>query len=251
MNESLVKGISRRKLPIDDLVENPHNVNEMDEATFNQLCEGLEESGYVPALDVAPLPDGKYLIVDGNHRKRAAVLLGHTELECTILEGLTDQELQEILSARIAVVRGKVNKTRFTQLWLQVRQRYDQSYAMHVLGVTSEKQLHTLINVPKRQVEAKVAAREAAQIMINRAKVVENLATVIRAAHGDGGIGEFDYMVFQVQGSQLMLVRCSKEELEQLQIMAEIIASRKVGVTDCVLRGLRVILAPENHSQET
>lgn len=243
--ETLVRSTETKVLPVSLLVENPNNVNEMDDAAFNALCEGITESGYVPTIDVAPLPDGRYLIVDGNHRTKAAKLLGYTELTCTVLVGLDDADLQEILSARIAVVRGSVNRTQFTKLWLKVRQSLDHQQAMHILGVTSERQLNQLVNAAKRKTDTQTITKDAVQAMIARGKVVENLATVIRAAAGDGGLGEFEYLIFQVHGSTLLLVRCKADDMEALQALVSDAEARKISVAGAFVGGLRQLLHGE------
>lgn len=240
--EALVRKTEVKVLPLSLLVENANNVNEMDDAAFNALCEGVQESGYIPAIDVAPLPDGRYFIVDGNHRAKAAKLLGRSELTCTILLGLDNADLQEILSARIAVVRGTVNRTQFTKLWLKVRQSLGHQQAMHVLGVTSEHQLNRMILAAKRKTDVQTMTKDAVQAMIARGKVVENLATVIRAAAGDGGLGEFEYLIFQVHGSEILLVRCKAEEMEALRVLVSDAEARKISVASAVVGGMRQLL---------
>ena len=136
MNEAEIVETPTVWLPLKQLVMNPNNVNEMTEGEFNALCEGVRQSKHIPTITVAPLPDGRFFIVDGNHRYKAARLLGLEEMKCDVLEDLTDEGLQEILSARMVVVRGTVNKRKFTTTWLRLREHLPANKAMEVLGIT-------------------------------------------------------------------------------------------------------------------
>ncbi len=227
-----------KTIDLDELDHIPGNTNEMDEGEFNALCEGIEESNIVPPPIVAPR-DGRYVIIDGNHRVKAARLLGYTHLECLLLVDLTDTDLQDILSARLNVVRGKPNKRAFTALWMRVRERLPETVAMRALGVTSERRLHQLIIPPKRKVAAATVIDEEVKRMMARARVVEDLGDVIRAALGDGGgTEEFDYLAFQVRRSKLLLVRCDAQELEFFRRFAVKAQEKQVRVAAAMGRAM-------------
>lgn len=226
-----------RNLAIDDLDHIPGNTNEMDEGEFNSLCEGIKESGFVP-LPIVALRDGRYVIIDGNHRKKAAALLGYTHLDCVVLD-LNDTELQDILSARLNVVRGKPNKRAFTALWMRVRERMPESVAMKALGITSERRLHQLIIPPKRKIAAATVIDEEVKRMMGRARIVEDIGDIIRAAIGDSvGTEEFDYLAFQVRRSQILLVRCEGMELEFFRRFAGMAKEKNVRVAAAMGRAL-------------
>ncbi|MBP8055181.1 MAG: ParB-like nuclease domain-containing protein [Chloroflexi bacterium] len=227
-----------RTIDIEGLDHIPGNTNEMDEGEFNSLCEGIQESRFVPPPIVAPR-DGRYVIIDGNHRKKAAALLGYTHLDCVVLTDLADTELQDILSARLNVVRGKPNKRAFTALWMRVRERLPENEAMKMLGVTSERRLHQLIIPPKRKIAAATVIDEEVKRMMSRARIVEDLGDIIRAAIGDGvGTEEFDYLAFQVRRSKILLVRCEGEELVFFQRFAGMAKEKNVRVAAAMGRAL-------------
>jgi len=123
-----------------------------------------------------------------------------------------------IVSTRLNIVRGSPNKDNMTKLWLKVRKHSgDDRSAMRVLGITSDRQLNSVVRIKNRQVETATLGADHVKAAINRAKQVEDLSMVIRAIIGDGGsTGEFDYLTFQIRGSQIALVRVDKEEYEQL-----------------------------------
>jgi hypothetical protein len=231
-------------LPIDALIEMPGNVNEMDDGEFNALCEGLQASQFCPPIVAAPRGEGgdlkgRWVIIDGNHRYKAWRLLGHATIPAYVLDGLTDAEQQELLNARMAVVRGDVSRDKFTRLWHKVRQRLDEKQAMQVFGITSERKLAQLVKPAQRRLDVTVVADDAIKTLLARTKVVEDLATVVRAALGDGGgTGEFNYLVFQAHGSQIVVVRCTPAEFEAIRQGVERIGGQGIHVPGFVAAAL-------------
>lgn len=219
------------------LMELPGNVNAMSDAEFNELVAGIEQSKLVPALVVAPRGE-KFVILDGNHRYRAAKLLGYAQLACHILDDLTNVELQEVLAARIAIVRGSPQREKVTPLWFRLCERMDQTAAMRTLGITSEKQLRGLVTATKRRIDVPKMQHEAVEALMGRAKAVEDLATIVRAAIGDGGVGEFEYLVFQVRGSKLLLVRLTAEQFAEIERAARAMAERQIAPAAGIVQAL-------------
>lgn len=179
--------------------------------------------------------------MDGNHRFRAASLLEYEGLDCVVLD-LVDEDLQDILSARMNIVRGHIDRDAFTKLWLRVRQRSDQRRAMATLGITSEAQLDRCVRLAHRRMDADVRAKEQVEILLGRAQIVQDLAKIIRVLIGDGGLGEFQYLVFQLRGSDIVLVRCTGEELEELRVWLSKVKDTGVGMTEAILHGLRAVM---------
>ena len=113
--------VETREIDLDLLLYNPHNVNEMTDAEFNALCEAAEKTGWLPSPTVAPHPteNGKFLILDGNHRRKAAGVLEWSSMECDVLVNMTTEAVQSVQSARMNIVKGTINKGSFTKLWLR------------------------------------------------------------------------------------------------------------------------------------
>lgn len=69
------------KVSLEEIVPAELNANEMSEKDFHQLCENIGISGLssVPAC-YKRSEDGKYVIISGHHRVRAAEKEGYTEI---------------------------------------------------------------------------------------------------------------------------------------------------------------------------
>lgn len=87
-------------LPVDKIKPNDWNPNRQSEHDFELLCRSMEEDGFTDPLLLNKTPDenGMYTIEDGEHRWRAAITLGITEVPCVLLDHSEAQ-------ARIATIR--------------------------------------------------------------------------------------------------------------------------------------------------
>lgn len=109
-------------IPVDRLVLPEWNVNEMDEPEFAALVEAIQDEGFDEPCQVVPITEGsnegKFLVLGGNHRDRAAVIAGIDYLPCVIKHHLTEAdelELQE-WSVKRNNIRGKLNREKYVAL---------------------------------------------------------------------------------------------------------------------------------------
>ena len=84
-------------LPIDDITPNDYNPNRQSEDEFELLLRSMEEDGFTQPI-VCVRHEDKVIIVDGEHRFRAAASLQYPEVPVVI----TDMTLEQ---ARIATLR--------------------------------------------------------------------------------------------------------------------------------------------------
>jgi len=224
------------KLSLTELREIPGNVNEMSDADFNSLCDGIKESGFCPALVVAPR-EGKYVIIDGNHRFRAVRLLGWTEVSCQVIP-VDDVTAQEILSARMNIVRGNVDKVMFSKLWNKIRGVLDERQAMYTLGIASEEKLREFMKLPRRRLDIQIGADEQVKALMKRVPAVEDMIAIVRAALGDCDTGEFDHLAFQVRSTELVMVRCTRAQLDMLRDAMAVIKRKGLPLAESIVSAL-------------
>lgn len=75
---------------IDDFPEHPFKVK--DDEDMMQLVESIKEHGVITPATIRPKEDGRYEMVSGHRRKRAAELAGQTMLRCEVVEDMTRDE---------------------------------------------------------------------------------------------------------------------------------------------------------------
>jgi ParB-like chromosome segregation protein Spo0J len=100
-------------LPIDSLEPNPWNPNKMDDEMLRKEIESIKEFGFVDPITVRSLA-GRYQIIDGEHRWKAAKIVGLTEIPCIVLD-VTD-DVAEQLTIVLNDLRGKPNEERLAAL---------------------------------------------------------------------------------------------------------------------------------------
>lgn len=85
-----------RQIAVEDIVSNPYNPRAFYSAeTIDELAESFEKQGQITPILVTRLAEfpGKYVIVDGERRIRAARSRGDKTIEADIREGLDNQNL--------------------------------------------------------------------------------------------------------------------------------------------------------------
>lgn len=121
---SILESIHR--IPVEMIVPNPHQPREhFDHAALEDLVTSIKEHGILQPLVVSPLPDGRYELIAGERRLRAAkiaelpsvpaIIRSVTEqqkLELAIIENVQRQNLNPIEEARAYVrLRDEFNLT--------------------------------------------------------------------------------------------------------------------------------------------
>lgn len=100
------------KVSLEEIVPADLNANEMSEKDFRQLCENIGVSGLssVPACYKRE-SDGKYVIISGHHRVRAAEKEGYTEIYI-IYADEKDLSKDEIIAIQLShnSLHGEDNK---------------------------------------------------------------------------------------------------------------------------------------------
>ncbi len=79
-------------IPNDDIIENNTQKFIIHEDTIEQLAERIKIDGQLSPCLVTPLPNGKYELIDGRHRRRAVILAGLPTTKCIIKNDLTDNQ---------------------------------------------------------------------------------------------------------------------------------------------------------------
>ena len=109
-------------IPIDQLILCWWNVNEMEPREFAALIEEVRDGGFDEPCQVVPITDGddkgKYLILGGEHRYKAAGSLEFTEIPCVIKTHLSEADEETLMewSVKRNHIRGKINEQRFAEL---------------------------------------------------------------------------------------------------------------------------------------
>ena len=78
------------------IIEDSNQRFQIHDETIEQLAERIAMDGQLSPCIVAPLPNGKYELIDGRHRRRAVIKAGLPTTKCIIKTNLTDKQKQTI-----------------------------------------------------------------------------------------------------------------------------------------------------------
>lgn len=85
-----------RELPLSDIYPNPDQPRKIfDEGALNDLASSIREHGVISPIVVNAAPDGRYMIIAGERRYRAAKMAGKTKVP-VVVRSYTEREVKEI-----------------------------------------------------------------------------------------------------------------------------------------------------------
>lgn len=114
-NESEDKIAKVELVDIDRLVPNEWNPNYQEPETFNMLTEEIRQDGFDEPIIVVPSGDGKFRIISGEHRWRAAKVLNYKQVPIVVREGW-DEKQQMVKTVRRNLIRGKLDEAKFQKV---------------------------------------------------------------------------------------------------------------------------------------
>lgn len=129
----------------------PWNPNEMTEDTFDHLVREIERAGYVDPILVRPHPgaEGKYQIIDGEHRYRALLEQGYSEADVIVAKDVDDEEAR-LLTHNLNNIKGTHDPVGTAELLAELREYDDDDFLMDALnmGENEFESYEILLDVP-------------------------------------------------------------------------------------------------------
>jgi ParB family transcriptional regulator, chromosome partitioning protein len=142
-----------RELPLDEIEPNLSQARRyFDQGTLQELASSMKERGVLQPVLVRPGPEGKYQLVAGERRWRAAKLAGletipallspyddATALEVALIENMAREDLNPVEEARACATLVKEFGLTIEQVGQRVgRSRVAVSNLMRLLGLSAE-----------------------------------------------------------------------------------------------------------------
>jgi hypothetical protein len=87
-----------KNVDIENVYPNPWNPNRQSTRTEEATTESIGQYGMIDPITVRPHPehDGKYQVIDGEHRQRACTNLGYKKIPVNILRNVTDEQAKKL-----------------------------------------------------------------------------------------------------------------------------------------------------------
>jgi ParB family chromosome partitioning protein len=180
-------------LPIEDIVPDPSQPRK----TFapdglGSLADSLLRTGQISSIVVRPVSEGKYMIVVGERRWRAAKEAGLSQIDCLIRDDLDEQKAREMQFAENCQ-REDIPPLEQSRSWKQYLETY------HV----SQSELSKRTGIPQRTISDRLALLK--------------LPASVHARIESGEIGPYE------------AVRIAALTADQQEAVAEAVASGRIG----------------------
>lgn len=123
---------------VDPLLLDPmaDNINEMDDEAFALLKESIRELGFIDPLEAVPLSNGRYLVVGGAHRLRAAQAAGMLRVPVVTLRGpqWEEEDARFFAACRLNAVHGRPSVTKLASAVQRLSPKYGEDALRQFMG---------------------------------------------------------------------------------------------------------------------
>jgi ParB-like chromosome segregation protein Spo0J len=197
------------KIDLIDIQED--NPNEMSDDEFNRLVQSIEEDGFEEPLVVClSSKKGRYELISGHHRLRAARIIGYTELPCMVHPELPEDRIKaKVVKANI--LHGKMNPAKFTAMVNDLMGKgYEEELLRDMMGFTDEAEFGKLYQEVKQGLSPELQKKlEESKAEI---KTIDDLSRVLNKLFQEHGeTVPLNYIVFSYGGSRHAWVAADKK----------------------------------------
>lgn len=238
-------------IPLDRIVPNAWNPNEMDEKTFNRLVEEIKEIGFVEPIHLAPVEDVDgnrcYRILGGEHRFRAVKLLGGTEIPALVLRHskFSDEKLQKALTVRLNVLHGRLNKGKMIKLFQEFAAEHSEEQVRDMFAFTDRDQWEKLVGDTKKNLKKAGLPPELLSDFekhAKEAKTVDDLGKIVqRLFELYKDTVPYDFMVFTYGKREHVYVAMTSPTRKELDKVLKICKDQGVEINELLAPALRQI----------
>lgn len=222
------------KLPLSALVPNATNPNKMGNREFDLLCDNIERTGLTEPILVKAIEDGKYRIVGGHHRHKAAQFLGFEEVPCVVIDDPQfDEEAETFQLVRMNTIHGKLDPDTFFTLYQKMSAKYSDEILQDSFGFAEEADFKKLVRQVAKDLpnDMKKKFLEAA----NEVKTIDGLSKLLNSLFSKyGDTLPHGYMVFDYGGQQSVWLRMSKKTYDALGVIGDLCVDKRRTMDDVV-----------------
>ncbi|MBI4227722.1 MAG: ParB N-terminal domain-containing protein [Candidatus Omnitrophica bacterium] len=189
-------------IPVDRIRPNAFNPNAMPPAVYQQLVDNIKGRGFRSAVYILPADaEGVHVIVDGEHRWKAAKEAGLAEIPCVVLPATEDEAKMDCVTMN--QLRGDLVPVRLALLIADLAQRHPLEALEQELGFEQNelKDQLELLKLPDDigralEMQAEMEEQEALQVLtfvVHRPQaeaIEEAIGTIERQMEGRNRRGQ-------------------------------------------------------------
>jgi hypothetical protein len=215
--DKLEKSEYTRLIPIDLIDANTWNPNQQDDPTFDRLKTELEEAGrLIDPIQVVPTDNGRYMVIGGEHRYRAAMALGWKKIPGTLLteDRWKNTDVAKFLTVKLNVLSGKLNPEKMASLYDEMAEKYGEDALQGLFSFTDADQWNKLVkgihaglkkSLPKPLADKFEKITKDADASVDLGKIINQLF----AEYGE--TVDQSFMVFTYGGKEHLYVTMTED----------------------------------------
>jgi len=230
-------------VPINALHPNEWNPNVCSEGMLAELVKEIREDGFDQPLQVVPCRCDKiagdhWMIIGGEHRLKAAHILGMLKLPVVVYDGWQDAA-QKIKTVRRNMLHGDLDARKFTKLVHDLEEDgYNQETLARLMAFDSEAALARHI-LEETQATDKKMLQEYQESAQRDMTAMDSLTDVIQTIFRDSGeTVNQGFLAFAYKGKTHVLVLMSPELDATMGKLVETLKLSGANMNDVLLAAL-------------
>lgn len=224
---------------VEQIDPNEFNPNEMTDNQLSLLGGAMEENGHLlDVLQVWQKPDGRYMILGGEHRWKAAKGLGWEKVPAMVLTGekWADPDRQRSTTVKLNVLRGKLSPEKFFKLWNEMSQRHRDEALAGMMGFARQDEMVKLVSKYRRKLEQAGLPKDQTEAFAKKArkaKTLEELQAILEhfATKAPRTV-ERSYVMFTMSGREHLSVMCDEQTWKAVREMMDAAAGKKLDANE-------------------
>lgn len=197
-------------LDVDQLRPNDENPNQQDDATFNALVRSIETEGWTQPVQAVQVDAGTWEIVAGEHRWRAARVLGCKVPVISLPAVDFDKDRRDWNLVKDNILRGSLNPEKFARLYDRLAKKYDAEVLQTLMGFTSSDAFGKVYKEVRDALPD--GLRDALDAAKDEIKTIDGLAAVLNRLFTEyGETLPSNFMVFAWGTKDIVWIRCDAE----------------------------------------
>lgn len=205
---------------LDDCKALPWNPNVMSDVQFNRLVQRIERDGFdEPLTLVKDEADGRHWIVSGEHRWKAARILGMEKVPAVVRK--MEEVDMMVDNVNRNLVRGNLDDVKATNLIKQIQEKtqYDIEKIRDMAGFEDEAAFRKVYKPDTVKDEQFNKALEDSK---KEGQVIENLSFLLNEIFSQyGETVPLNFVFFMFKGKMHLMVQCDQKTTVQIEDMAD------------------------------
>jgi ParB/RepB/Spo0J family partition protein len=208
----------------------------MSQAEVNRLAEEIKEAGFLVPLNLIPTEDGKYFLLGGEHRWRAAKLAGLTHVPSLLHtdEKWNDRDLVDLETFKLNAIKGKVSMKRFTDFYQRMSVKFGADKLQSIMAVNDDAEWKKLT----KNIQDTLKAQGASQGVLEQVKEAEKTAKspddlskmLEKIFKKQRQQIESNTIIFQFDKNEYVMIKANVDVYVKVKKLVELANSRNVDV---------------------